>query len=238
MPVSTDRSTEIAHNLAALHQRMPRHAALVAVSKTKPASDVIAAASAGQRLFGENYVQEALMKQAELQANWPEVAPTLEWHFIGPLQSNKCREIAEHFDWLHTLDRPKLVPLLANARSKSDTRLGARLNVLIQVNIDGEATKSGCAEAEISALARLIAGFDSLALRGLMAIPNPNGDLGASFAAMQRCFHALQMQMSAEFPSHTALCDSLSMGMSDDFELACAHGATLIRVGSGIFGAR
>ena len=236
--MSTHRFTEIAQNLAALRQRMPLHAALIAVSKTKPASDVVAAAAAGQRLFGENYVQEALMKQSELQANCPDVANALHWHFIGPLQSNKCREIADNFDWLHTLDRPKLVPLLASARSKSSRKAGARLNVLIQVNIDDEPTKSGCAVAEIAGLARLIAGFDSLALRGLMAIPDPAGNLSASFTAMQRCFHALQTQMAAEFPAERLLCDSLSMGMSDDFELACAHGATLVRIGSGVFGAR
>jgi PLP dependent protein len=236
--VSTNRSTEITQNLAALRRRLPAHAALIAVSKTKPASDVIAAAAAGQRLFGENYVQEALLKQAELHASSPDVASTLEWHFIGPLQSNKCREIAENFDWLHTLDRAKLAPLLASARSKSQAKIGTRLNVLIQVNIDAETTKSGCAVAEIADLARLILSFDSLALRGLMAIPNPAGDLARSFAAMQRCFHALQTQIAAEFPQASALCDSLSMGMSDDFELACAHGATLVRVGSGIFGAR
>lgn len=236
--MSTDRTTEIAQNLAALRKRLPAHAALIAVSKTKPASDVIAAAAAGQRLFGENYVQEALLKQAELRVNHADIANTLEWHFIGPLQSNKCREIAENFDWLHTLDRAKLVPLLASARSKSLAKIGARLNVLIQVNIDAEATKSGCAAAEIAELARLISVFDSLALRGLMAIPNPAGDLAASFAAMQQCFHALQAQIAFEFPTQRSLCDSVSMGMSDDFELACAHGATLVRVGSGIFGAR
>jgi PLP dependent protein len=228
------RTIEITQNLNALRERLPAHAQLIAVSKTKPASDVIAAADAGQRLFGENYVQEALAKQAELCASNPAIAAQLEWHFIGPLQSNKCREIAENFDWLHTVDRAKLAPLLANARPVSKPPL----NVLIQVNIDAETTKSGCTQAEIAPLARLIATHECLALRGLMAIPNPAGDLSLSFAAMQRLFHALQTQMSAEFPAQSALCDSLSMGMSDDFELACTYGATLVRVGSGIFGAR
>ncbi len=228
------RTIEITQNLTALRERLPAHVKLIAVSKTKPASDVMAATDAGQRLFGENYVQEALAKQAELCASNPAIAAQLEWHFIGPLQSNKCREIAENFDWLHTLDRAKLAPLLANARPVSKPPL----NVLIQVNIDAEATKSGCAVTDIAPLARLIAKHERLALRGLMAIPNPAGDLGQSFAAMQRLFHSLQSQMQDEFPDQRNLCDSLSMGMSDDFELACTYGATLVRVGSGIFGAR
>ena len=229
-----ERAMKIAENLTTLRRRLPARVALIAVSKTKPASDVLAAAAAGQRLFGENYVQEALAKQTELHALNPEIADKLEWHFIGPLQSNKCREIAESFDWLHTFDRTKLAPLLASFRAKSQPPL----NVLIQVNIDAEATKSGCTEAEIAPLARVIAKHERLALRGLMAIPNPASDVSQSFAAMQRCFQALQAQMAEEFPEQQSLCGSLSMGMSDDFELACAHGATLVRVGSGIFGAR
>jgi PLP dependent protein len=196
---------------------------VLAVSKTKPAASIRALAALGQRAFGENYVQEALAKQAEL------AGCAIEWHLIGPLQSNKCREVAEHFDWLQTVDRPKLVGLLARHRPDGM----APLNLLIQVNIDDEASKAGCQPDAIGPLADAIAGESRLCLRGLMAIPAPAPDLDArrrAFARMRGCFDALRA-------SHPAV-DTLSMGMSEDFELAIREGATMVRVGSLLFGAR
>lgn len=196
---------------------------LLAVSKTQPADAVRALAALGQRAFGENYVQEALAKQREL------ADPDLEWHLIGPLQSNKCRDVAEHFDWLQTLDRIKLVELLARHRP------GARapLSVLIQVNIDDEDSKSGCTPSDIAALAAAVVAAPSLHLRGLMAIPAPSPDSAGrrlAFARMRDLFEELRL-------THAQI-DTLSMGMSDDFELAIAEGATMVRPGTALFGVR
>jgi pyridoxal phosphate enzyme (YggS family) len=203
-------------------------ARLLAVSKTQPAAAVLALHKAGQRAFGENYVQEALAKQRELAALG--VAPdALEWHLIGPLQSNKCREVAQHFDWLQTLDRAKLVELLSRHRPPQR----APLNVLIQVNIDDEASKSGCAPAEAAVLAGEVAKAQGLQLRGLMAIPAPLPDLDRrrdAFRRMRALFDTLRA-------THAGI-DTLSMGMSDDFELAIAEGATMVRIGTALFGAR
>ena len=196
---------------------------LLAVSKTQPASAIRALHAEGQRAFGENYVQEALAKQADLG----DLA--IEWHLIGPLQSNKCREVAERFDWLQTLDRAKLVDLLARHRPAGR----APLNVLVQVNIDDEASKSGCTPGEIDALADRIAAQPALRLRGLMAIPAPSPDdtiRRVAFARMRALFDALRAK-------HADV-DTLSMGMSDDLELAIAEGATMARVGTALFGAR
>ena len=198
-------------------------ARLVAVGKTKPPAAIRALARLGQTAFGENYVQEALGKQDAL------ADLALEWHAIGPLQSNKAREIAQRFDWLQTLDRMKLVELLARHRQ---TGRGP-LNVLIQVNIDDESSKSGCAPEGIAALADAIRRQATLRLRGLMAIPAPLPDLGRrgdAFARMRELFDAL----AARFDG----IDTLSMGMSDDFELAIAQGATMVRIGTALFGAR
>ena len=200
-----------------------REVRVLAVSKTKPAGDVRALAALGQLGFGENYVQEALAKQREL------VDPAIEWHLIGPLQSNKCREVALHFDWLQTLDRPKLVDLLARARPLSSPPL----NVLIQVNIDDEASKSGCAPAQVADLAAAITGTSQLRLRGLMAIPAPTPLLDARRAAFAR-MRQLYESVRTGYPA----LDTLSMGMSEDFELAIREGATMVRVGSLLFGAR
>ncbi len=196
---------------------------LLAVSKTQPASAMRALHAAGQRAFGENYVQEALAKQVEL------ADIELEWHLIGPLQSNKCREVALHFDWLQTLDRAKLVDLLARHRPAGR----APLNVLVQVNIDDEASKSGCAPDQIDALAAAVAAQPSLRLRGLMAIPAPAPDPAvrrAAFARMRKLFDALRAK-------HRDI-DTLSMGMSDDLALAIAEGATMVRIGTALFGTR
>jgi pyridoxal phosphate enzyme (YggS family) len=200
-----------------------RDVRLLAVSKTQPASAVRALHAAGQRAFGENYVKEALAKQAEL------VDIEVEWHLIGPLQSNKCREVALHFDWLQTLDRAKLVDLLARHRPAGQ----APLNVLVQVNIDDEASKAGCTPDDIDALAEAVAAQPALRLRGLMAIPAPSPDpvvRRTAFARMRRLYDALRIV-------HPDI-DTLSMGMSDDLDLAVAEGATMVRVGTALFGAR
>jgi pyridoxal phosphate enzyme (YggS family) len=196
-------------------------ATLLAVSKSQPATAIRALAGLGQRAFGENYVQEALAKQRDL------ADLALEWHLIGPLQSNKCREVAEQFDWLQSLDRAKLVEPLARYRGGRR----APLNVLIQVNIDDEASKSGCTPAEVAGLAQRVAATTTLRLRGLMAIPAPDpGRRREAFRRMRNLFDGLR-------ETHGGI-DTLSMGMSDDFELAIAEGATMVRVGTLLFGQR
>lgn len=200
-----------------------RPAGLLAVAKTQPAAAIRALAALGQRAFGENYVQEALAKQREL------VDLSLEWHLIGPLQSNKCREAARHFDWVQSIDRAKLLPLLDRERPVDRPPL----NLLLQVNIDGEASKSGCAPDELMALADQAAALPRLRLRGLMALPEPHPDEAhrrAAFARMRALFEALRERHPG--------CDTLSMGMSEDWPLAVAEGSTLVRVGSALFGAR
>ena len=196
---------------------------LVAASKSQPASAIRELAKAGQRVFGENYVQEALAKQREL------ADLDLEWHMIGPLQSNKCAEVAQHFGWLQSLDREKLVPLLDRARPPALPPL----NVLVEVNVSGEPSKSGCAPEQLPVLAAKIAQAPRLRLRGLMAIPEPVPDLSrrrAAFASLRGMFDALRR-------THPQV-DTLSMGMSEDFELAIAEGATMVRIGTALFGPR
>ena len=200
-----------------------REVRLLAVGKTRPAAALRALAAQGQRAFGENYVQEALAKQRAL------ADLDLEWHLIGPLQSNKCREVALHFDWLESLDREKLIAPL-NRHRPADR---APLNVLIQVNIDDEAGKSGCTPQSVSALAAAITAAPRLQLRGLMAIPAPHADPSRRRAAFRR-MRALFDALRAEHPD----IDTLSMGMSGDFELAIAEGATEVRIGSALFGTR
>ena len=204
----------------AAHRPVPR---LLAVSKTQTATAVAALAAAGQRAFGENYVQEA-------QAKVRELAPLgLEWHLIGHLQSNKAELAAELFDWVQTVDRTKLVTALARHRPEER----GPLNVLIQVNIDDEASKHGCHPDEVPALAVAIAERPSLALRGLMAIPTPHPDIEMRRAAY-RGMNGLFGTLVAKYPQ----ADTLSMGMSDDFPLAIAEGATMVRIGTALFGAR
>ena len=197
---------------------------LLAVSKTKPAGALREAHAAGIRDFGENYLQEARAKQLEL-ADLP-----LCWHFIGPIQSNKTRDIAEHFAWVHSVDRLKIAQRLSEQRPANLPPL----NICIQVNVSGEASKSGCTPADLPALANAISALPRLKLRGLMAIPEPGAD-EASRRAPHRALRELLQSVNAA--TGLAL-DTLSMGMSADLEAAVAEGATLVRVGTAIFGAR
>jgi pyridoxal phosphate enzyme (YggS family) len=195
---------------------------LLAVSKTVSPEAVRGLADAGQRAFGENYVQEGVAKIQAL------ADPSLEWHLIGHLQSNKCREVARHFDWLQSLDRLRLVAPLDRERAGRPP-----LQVLIQVNPDGEAGKSGCDPGEIAVLADAVAAAPHLRLRGLMAIPEPHPDEAvrrATFRRLRGWFEALQAR-------HPGV-DTLSMGMSGDYALAIEEGATMVRIGTALFGAR
>ena len=193
---------------------------LLAVSKTKPAAALREAYAAGVRDFGENYLQEARAKQVEL-ADLP-----LCWHFIGPIQSNKTRDIAEHFAWVHSVDRLKIAQRLSDQRPADLPPL----NICIQVNVSGEASKSGCNPADLPALATAISALPRLKLRGLMAIPEPTEDRAeqdAAFATVRTLQESLNMGL-----------DTLSMGMSHDLESAIAQGATWVRIGTALFGAR
>ena len=198
-------------------------ARLLAVSKTKPVEAIMALAEAGQTAFGENYVQEGVEKIQRLKALG------LEWHLIGHLQSNKCRDVAEHFDWVESLDRARLIEPLNRFREGH----GRPLDVLIQVNPDGEAGKSGCDPGRINELADRVANSPNLRLRGLMAIPEPADDRNVRRQTFQRLRGWFE-QLQARYPE----VDTLSMGMSDDFELAASEGATEVRIGSALFGAR
>ncbi|MEE5130098.1 YggS family pyridoxal phosphate-dependent enzyme [Pseudomonas alliivorans] len=220
----------IAANISTLEQRIrtaslaaqrdPASVGLLAVSKTKPSSALREAYAAGLRDFGENYLQEALGKQAEL-ADLP-----LCWHFIGPIQSNKTRAIAENFAWVHSVDRLKIAQRLSEQRPEGLEPL----NICIQVNVSGEASKSGCTPEDLPALAAAISALPRLKLRGLMAIPEPTEDQAkqaAAFAAVRTLQDHLDLPL-----------DTLSMGMSHDLEAAIAQGATWVRIGTALFGAR
>ncbi|MBK4999218.1 YggS family pyridoxal phosphate-dependent enzyme [Pseudomonas sp. S31] len=220
----------IADNLSALAARIdsaakaagraPASIQLLAVSKTKPASAIREIHAAGVRDVGENYLQEALAKQQELN-DLP-----LIWHFIGPIQSNKTKAIAEHFDWVHSVDRLKIAQRLSEQRPAGL----APLNICLQVNVSGEDSKSGCAPADLPALAQAVAALPNLRLRGLMAIPEPTDDhvaQQAAFATVRQLRDDLGLGL-----------DTLSMGMSHDLEAAIAQGATWVRIGTALFGAR
>ena len=200
---------------------------LLAVSKTFGADAVRAAHAAGQCAFGENYVQEALAKVDALA----DLRPSLQWHLIGPLQSNKSRPVAEAFDWVHSVDRLKIAQRLAEQRPA----WLPPLQLCLQVNISGEASKSGVLPAEVPALAAAVAALpaDRVQLRGLMAIPEPLGDLAAQ-RAPHRALHELLQHLQRQ----GLAVDTLSMGMSADLEAAVLEGATLVRVGTAIFGRR
>ena len=225
--------SDFATNLKNLRERIARaeqaagrpsgQVRLLAVSKTQPAAAVRQAFAAGQAAFGENYVQEGVAKVQAL-ADLP-----LEWHFIGPLQSNKTREVAEHFAWIHSVDRDKIARRLAEQRP---ARLPP-LQVCLQVNIDDEAGKSGCAPADLPALVAAVLALPRLELRGLMCIPRPGN--GAAFADLAKTRQELLASIPGLSPDRF---DTLSMGMSDDLDAAIAAGSTLVRIGTALFGAR
>ncbi len=197
---------------------------LLAVGKTRTAQELRYAFGQGLCRFGENYLDEAATKQQSL------VDLTIEWHYIGPIQSNKTRSLAERFDWVQSVDRLKIIDRLGRQRKQTT----APLNVLLQVNIDCEPQKSGCDPDQIEVLAEAVSRWPTLALRGLMAIPAPdrgNAALAQSYARMQELFRQLRQRAPETI-------DTLSMGMSDDLEAAIAHGATMVRVGTALFGPR
>ena len=181
--------------------------------------------AAGQRAFGENYLQEALDKMAALKDR----APDIEWHFIGPIQSNKTRPIAEHFSWVHSVDRLKIAQRLSEQRPAALPPL----DICIQVNVSGEASKSGCTPQELPALAQAVAGLPGLRLRGLMTIPEP----AATEAGQRRPLRALR-ELADQLRAQGIALDTLSMGMSADLAAAIAEGATMVRIGTAIFGER
>ena len=226
--------TSIAANLQAVRARITAaciaagrpadSVQLLAVSKNWPAASVREAAAAGQRAFGENYVQEAVDKATEL------AGLNLEWHFIGPLQSNKTRPVADGFSWVHSVDRLKIAERLAAQRAAALPPL----NVCLQVNVSGEASKSGCTPEQGVGLAAAIGALPGLRLRGLMTIPEPTGDV----ARQRRQFALLRDTLKRINAELDFRLDTLSMGMSDDLEAAIMEGATIVRVGTAIFGQR
>lgn len=191
---------------------------LLAVAKSRSVAEVEAAYQAGQREFGENYLQEGLAKASAL------ARLDIRWHFIGAIQSNKTRDIARHFHWVHTLDRPKIATRLGAAAQRD-------IDVCIQVNIDDEQQKAGVAPEDVPALVGHVRQDPRLRLRGLMVIPNPDGDVRASFRRTRQLFEALAPQAGAHW-------DTLSMGMSADYVAAIEEGATMVRIGTAVFGPR
>ena len=220
--------------LAALAaKREPEDIQLLAVSKTFPAIAVEEAMHAGQTTFGENYVQEGVDKIQQLS----KLRPWLEWHFIGPLQSNKTRDVAEYFDWVHSIDRLKIAERLSSQRGEF-SNLGP-LQVCVQINVSEEVSKSGIPLEEVDALCDAISKLPNLVLRGLMAIPAPSDNVNQqrqSFAAVRECFVGIKAKHSNDVGYD--FFDTLSMGMSDDLEAAVAEGSTMVRIGSAIFGKR
>lgn len=194
---------------------------VLAVSKTKPAADIMQAYIAGQRHFGENYVQEALGKQAELSAF------DITWHFIGPIQANKTKAIACHFDWVHSVDRLKIAQRLSEQRPPSLPPL----QVCLQVNISQERSKSGIMLQDLSALIAAVEGLPRLRLRGVMTVPEPEQDVALQRLPFRMLYQAVEQLNRPEL-------DTFSMGMSDDLDAAIAEGSTLVRIGSALFGAR
>jgi pyridoxal phosphate enzyme (YggS family) len=228
-----DRATQLKQHLTVIDnaireaasncERNPESIQLLAVSKTKPSSDIQILHALGQRCFGENYVQEAVDKIRELQGL------DIEWHYIGHIQSNKSKLIATEFDWVHTVDREKIASRLNDARD------GDPLNILIQVNVDLAETKSGVSPTDLKALAIAIWKLPNLKLRGLMSIPDPISEADLQRAHQQ--LKALFEDVKADHPK-PAIFDTLSMGMTNDLELAISEGSTMVRIGTALFGAR
>ena len=228
---------DIQHNLNLIHQKIEtackeakrnqNTVKLLAVSKTKPISDILSAYQAGQIAFGENYVQEGIEKIQYFESQ----GINLEWHFIGPLQSNKTRLVAEHFDWMQTLDRAKIADRLNEQRPTNK----APLNFLIQVNISDEESKSGIQPEEMLTLAKHIENLPHLCLRGLMAIPTPTDKISEQENAFRKML-ALFEQLKQALPNQQI--DTLSMGMTDDMPSAIKCGSTMVRIGTAIFGSR
>ena len=233
--------TTIANNLQQVLGRMaqacqaagrdPASVSLLAVSKTFGADAVVQAVAAGQRDFGENYIQEGVDKIVALRAALPAVS--LTWHCIGPIQSNKTRPVAEHFDWVHTVDRLKIAERLSAQRPEHLPPL----SVCIQVNIDGGPTKSGVAPAEAQALARAVAKLPRLQVRGLMCIPDHAPEFEAQYALHTSARRLFDQIRAAREPGLEAF-DTLSLGMTADLEAAIRAGSTMVRVGTGVFGGR
>jgi pyridoxal phosphate enzyme (YggS family) len=222
-----DRVRERLRSACERHGREPQSVHLVAVSKTFSAAAVAAAAAHGQRDFGENYIQEAVPKIATV------ADPGIAWHFIGPIQGNKTRAIAGQFDWAHCVERAEIAQRLSAQRPLALPPL----NICVQVNISGEAAKAGCAPEQATALCASICRLPGLRLRGLMTVPAAAADAEAvrpAFAALRRLFERIRDSAAVE----TADFDTLSMGMSADFEVAIAEGATMVRIGTAIFGRR
>lgn len=227
---------DIAHNLAQVRDKISAAATrcgraseevtLLAVSKTKPASAIAEAIDAGQRMFGENYVQEGVEKIRHFRENG---TVDLQWHFIGPLQSNKSRLVAEHFDWCHTVDRLRIAARLSEQRPVDMPPL----NILIQINISDEHSKSGITLDALDELAAQVSELPGLTLRGLMAIPAPEPDYDRQFAVARQMAIAFGA-LKTRYPT----VDTLSLGMTDDMAAAIAAGSTMVRIGTAIFGAR
>ncbi|MFT4190423.1 MAG: YggS family pyridoxal phosphate-dependent enzyme [Comamonas sp.] len=241
--------TTIAEHLSQVRQRIatacqavgrdPHSVQLLAVSKTFPAEAVAEALSAGQTRFGENYIQEGIEKVAALRAGGHNERQHLQWHCIGPIQSNKTRAVAEHFDWVHGIDRLRIAQRLSDQRPPELPPL----QVCLQVNIDGGANKAGVAPQELLALASAVAALPRLVLRGIMSIPEPSADYATQFAVHQQAralFDAAGQALAARAPARPEALqwDTLSLGMSADLEAAIHAGSTLVRVGSAIFGSR
>lgn len=220
------QSNELINRYQAIKQQIPNHVTLLAVSKTKPSEMIRTLAEEGQQHFGENYVQEAIGKIQELQSVKANGEPII-WHYIGHIQRNKTRDLAQYFDWVHGVDRLIIAERL-NEQRKDNLK---KLNICIQVNIDDEATKSGCSPDELPELIEKISQLPNLCLRGLMIIPAKNSEM--AFVKTKQLFES-----NRQFHANPNDWDTLSMGMSGDLQQAIDNGSTMVRIGTAIFGER